>query len=86
MYTGMELHRGTSHTHLTLVHTRPPHTLHPYAGSWNNNRLALLGDEVLDVIVLHEAMRSAPAAEGSKTDKSGKCCLLEFTSPPNYSK
>lgn len=63
-------HSGRAHWH----HVAPRNqygTLHSFAGSWNNNRLALLGDEVLDVIVLLHAMLSSPADEGSKGDKSG---------------
>lgn len=43
----------------------------PSSGEWNNNRLALLGDEVLDVIVLRDAIQSSSVADGSKSDKSG---------------
>lgn len=76
MYTGTMLHQWNCHAHLTPMYT--------CAGSWNNDRLALLGDEVLDVIVLQHAMLSAPVAEGSKEDKSGNCNTPTSACSPDY--
>lgn len=41
----------------------------PKSGQFNNNRLALFGDEVLDVVALEIAMQLSDTAEGSKADK-----------------
>lgn len=36
---------------------------------WNNDGLALLGDEVLDVIVLHDGIESSDAKMGRRVNK-----------------